>query len=197
MMTPLETFLGEWRTFLPSDCRAGAFVFAFGRGDNGINACGQAARVVAGFEPRLDFVFGDLLASGVGQRAFKAVTDFDEHLAVLNEDEKNSAIVFIFLSDAPGSENAVCVIRDVRVGFHFRIDRHDDLVTGRFFEIFKFRVELICDRRRRDAGVIVEIAGWRLGNNLGTPCQQRPKAAANRAPGVSRESRLCRERDYC
>lgn len=148
------------------DCAAVPFVFVLGCGENGVNPGGQSPRVITRLETRFDFVFRDLFAQGVWQRAFQAVAGLNGHLPILDKDEKNDAIVFEFLSDPPDTGNADGVIINGRVGLHLRINRNDHLIAGCFLEVFQLCVELISNRRRNNMRVIVEVARRCGGNDL-------------------------------
>ena len=83
---------------------------------------------------------------------------------LLHEGEQHRAVGPALLADAPGLRHAHSVILDRGIRLHARIDRHDDLVRRVAFKLLQAPVELIGNRRRHDAGGIVEIAG-RSGRN--------------------------------
>src|SRR5450830_317187 len=81
--------------------RSLAVVLAPGRGNHRVDRGFEPARVIAGAELRREHVFKDVLARGIGQRAFEPVANFDSGLAVLDEDEEQGAVVELLLAHAP------------------------------------------------------------------------------------------------
>src|SRR5204862_310800 len=57
--------------------------------------------VLAALEVRLHDFARDPFRHRIGEHAFETVADFDAHLAIVYEDEKEHAVVAAFLSDAP------------------------------------------------------------------------------------------------
>src|SRR5205814_8261110 len=96
-----------------------------------VDTGGEAAFIIPIAEMGLDMVLGDVECRNVRQRTFEAVADLNKHLAVLNKDKQHDAVSFIFLADAPGLSDTLCVIIDRRIALHFRKYRNHDLV-GRF-----------------------------------------------------------------
>ena len=108
----------------------------------------------------------DVECRRVRQRAFQAVADLDEHLAVLDEHKKNHTITPLLLADAPRLCHALCVIGDIRVALHFRKNRDHDLVGSITLELSKLFVEPRCGFFRNNAGVIVEVRARRCRNHF-------------------------------
>ena len=67
----------------------------------------EAAPVIPALKMRLDDALGDVERGDIGQHAFQPVADLDEHLAVLDENEKDGAVIRS-LSDRPPTD---CVTR--------------------------------------------------------------------------------------
>src|SRR6266403_1583026 len=103
----------------------------------------------------------DVECRRVRQRAFQAVADLDNHLAVLDEHKKNHTITPLLLADAPRLCHALCVIGDIRVALHFRKNRDHDLVGSLSLELSKLFVEPRCGFLGNNAGVIVEVRARR------------------------------------
>src|SRR5436309_2168272 len=98
----------------------GSFIFATDRFADQIDACRQPSLIIASPKQWLDMTLSDVECRRVRQRAFHAVADLDNHLAVLDERKKNHTITPLLLADAPRLCHALCVIGDIRVALHFR-----------------------------------------------------------------------------
>ena len=146
---------------------AGAFVFAFYGGEDCVDAIAEALVVVALFEVRGDLSVDDVFGGGVGDHAFEAVADLEEHFAVVGEDEEDGAVVLAFHADVPGLGDADCVIGDVGVGLHFGVDDDADLVGGVAFDLFELAVEVVGGLGGGDVGLVVELGCGGRGDGFG------------------------------
>lgn len=97
-----------------------AGVFALGGSDHAGDGVGEAGGVVAGAEVGFQFL-DEAEAFGVGESGVEAVADFDAHFSVLDEDEEDGAVVFVFEVGAPGLEDSVGVVFDAGVGSFFGV----------------------------------------------------------------------------
>lgn len=111
--------------------------------------------------------FDDAEAFGVGEAGFEAVADFDAHFAVLDEDEEDGAVVFVFEAGAPGLEEAVGVVFDAGVGLHLGVDGDQELVGGVALELGERFVELGGDGGGDDVGCVVEEGFGGRGDDFG------------------------------
>ena len=59
------------------------------------------ALIVAAFEAGQDVVLNYGAADGVGECSFEAVADLDANFVLLGRDDKQHAVVYAFLPDAP------------------------------------------------------------------------------------------------
>src|SRR5437763_3088930 len=118
----------------------------------------------------------DVECRRVRQRAFQAVADLNNHLAVLDEHKKNHPITPLLLADAPRLCHTPCVIGDIRVALHFRKNRDHDLVGSITLELSKLFVEPRCGFFRNNVGVVVEIT---VGLRRDDFCGQRVRDENN------------------
>lgn len=139
------------------DGASGALVFASCGGHESGDAGGEAVVEIAGFESGRDLFLDDAIGDGIGDDAFETVSDFNAHFAILDEDEEDEAVVFIFLADAPGAEGLDGEIFEGGVGGEFGKDSHDDLAGGGFFEFLELGVESRGGVGPDEVGIIVEI----------------------------------------
>jgi len=145
----------------------GSFVFMPGRGKDGVDPGGQTSGIIPRFETRLDFILGDLFAKRIGQDAFQAVADLHKHLAILNENKQNDAVIPGLLPNPPGTRHADGVIIDGRIGLHLRINRNTNLVAGCALEVFQQAVELVRRGGVHDVRVIIKVMVRRRRNDFG------------------------------
>ncbi len=75
----------------------------------------------------------------------------------------------------PGFLDSKCVVGNVRIRLHFRIDGNDDLIGCVSLKLIELLVELIRVGLRNDVGVIVKIPVWNRRNDLRCPggCLQK------------------------
>src|SRR5262245_55610008 len=130
----------------------------------------------------------DVESCRVGQCAFQAVADLDEHLAVLDKRKKNHTVAPLLLADAPRLCHALCVISDIRVALHFRENRDYHLVGSFPLELSKLLVKAVSSFFRSHAGVVVEVRarGWRnyfRGKGLQCKDKAKPHHKAAQASG--------------
>src|SRR5437773_9471407 len=87
---------------------------------------------------------------------------------LLNEYEQDRSVIFGFLPDFPGLENAVAIVLDRGVRLHFRIDRYDNLAGGSPLKILQSFIQLAGSGGRNNAGVIIKIMCRRRRNDFRT-----------------------------
>src|SRR5689334_12831866 len=146
---------------------AGSLVFASRCLEDRINSFGQPALIIVVSKVRLDPMLGNVECREVGQRAFQAVTDLNEHLSVLDEHEQHDAVALIFLPHAPGLRDALRVRGDVVVALHFWKHRDHNLVRSFAFELGELIVKTAGRVFRNYARVIVEVSRRFLRNDFG------------------------------
>jgi hypothetical protein len=117
--------------------RARAFVFALDGGQNRLHARRHPAIEITVMEPRRNLFINNLFPSRIGQDAFQPITHFQKHGAVLDENEKHSAIVFILLPHFPCARHADGVILNGRIRLHLRVNDNEDLVGTLPLKIFQ------------------------------------------------------------
>ena len=100
--------------------RSVSLVFTLGRREDCLHPRRQAAVEIAGLETRRDLLVNDAFAKRIGQDAFQSVADFNEHLVVLDENEKHRPVVFALLPHLPRPRHAHGVILNGRVRLHLR-----------------------------------------------------------------------------
>ena len=96
------------------------------RGDDVVDAAGDAAVEIAGPESRRDRVGDDDAGDGVGQRALEAVADLDAHPPLVRGDQEEDAVVLLRFAQLPGAEERVGVGLDL-LPAERRHGRHDEL----------------------------------------------------------------------
>jgi hypothetical protein len=122
---------------------------------------GRDARgVIASPETRHDLLINDSLADGIRKFSFQSVTDFDSHLPVLNENEKNRAIVLRSLADLPELKRANRKIFQGGVGRELLKHRYENLDGVGLLELFELLIETLAYALRNNLSVIVEISCW-------------------------------------
>lgn len=92
--------------------RAIAFVLPSRRGNHRMNAVHHAAGEIAVAKSRTDFFIDDPLADRIRQSAFQAVSDLNEHLVRLDENEQDCTVIQPLAADFPLIGDANCVIVD-------------------------------------------------------------------------------------
>ena len=132
-----------------------------------VDSLRKPAFIILGAELRFDMSLGDIERGRIRDRAFQAIADLDEHLAIVDENKEHRAVATIFLSDAPRLRNALRVVRDIGVGLHFAENRHDDLVRSVALELRELLVETRRGAFRNNAGVIVEVTIRLRRNDFG------------------------------
>ena len=132
-------------------------IFTFCGCNNGLNAGGQSAIVVTRLETGSDLFINNAFAECVRQNTLQSITGLEEHPVVLNKNEKYGTIIFIFLTDLPGTKYAHGVIIHRRIRLHLREYGDDDLFRSLALEVFERLVQLRSRRRGNNIGVIVEI----------------------------------------
>src|SRR5579883_1998065 len=159
---------------------AGTAVLALGSGHHRLNSRAQAPGVVAGLESRLDLFLDDSLGCCVGKCSLQAIPDLYEHLAVLDEHEKNRAVILRFLPDPPRLGYPHCVIIDGRIRIHLRVNNHQDLIGGFTFELLQAPIQALRGLRPNNSGIIVEVT---LRNRRYLLCRSSPIAQHERGNG--------------
>ena len=130
------------------------------RGDDVVDAAGDAAVEIPGLESRRDRVRNNDAGDGVGQRPFEAVADLDAHPPLLRRDQKESAVVLLRLAQFPGPEEPVCVGLDL-LAAERRHGRHDELNAGLLLEIGQLAFEVGDRDRRKDFRLVDNPSGQR------------------------------------
>ena len=117
--------------------RAGAFIFAFRGGHNGLHARSQTSIEIVVVKTRRNLFINDTLAQRIGQHAFQSVTHLHKHLMILNKNKKDHAVVLVLLAHFPGARDANSVIFDGRIRLHRRENRDENLVGSLPLKIFQ------------------------------------------------------------
>ena len=133
------------------------FVFPFCRGNDRIDPCKDPGLIIAFFKLRGHDLADDLPRERVRQNAFKTVTDFNPHFAVVLENEEDDTVVLFLLPGLPGFCEAHGKILE---GLAFkRRERHDDkLITCCLFKGLQNAFELNSSGRRQHRRVIRHVA---------------------------------------
>lgn len=79
---------------------------------DGVDARRQSALKITRLEAGFDFLFDDGFGERIGNGPFKAISDLEEYLAVLDEDEQHRSVVGAFSANSPGLGNSESVILD-------------------------------------------------------------------------------------
>jgi len=142
-----------------------ACVFPLAGGDHAGDGVGEARGVVARTEVGFEF-FNDAKAFGIGETGLETIADFNALFAILNENEENGAVVFVFESDAPGLVKTVGIVLDAGVGLHLGVDGHEELVRRVALKLGELFVERARDGFGDDFGKVVEEAFGDWGEDL-------------------------------
>ena len=130
------------------------------RGDDVVDAAGDAAVEISGLESRRDRVGNDDAGDRVGQRALEAVADLDAHPPLLRRDQKESAVVLFRLAKFPGAEQPIGVRLDL-LAVERGHGRHDELDAGLLLEIGELALEIGLRDRREDVRLVNDPSGQR------------------------------------
>ncbi len=166
-----------------------------------VDAGADAVVVIAALERGRDVLLDDAVGRRVGQRAFEAVADLDAHLAVVQRDQQQHAVIDLAAAELPLVDDADRILLD-DLGLRRRHDQDHDLAALRLLE----RRELGFERgrlvRRQRAGEVGD-PRRELGNGdeallrerRRRDCRQQPQhsgekpQASPRQTGYERESR--------
>src|SRR3954452_872539 len=140
------------RTLLPFRGVAGEHA------DDVVDTTCDAAREIAGAEPRGDPVLDDEPGNSVGKRALEAIAHLDAHLALVRRHDQQHAVVLALLTDLPAAAKLVAEVLDRRALQRFE-RHHHELVTGLGFELGELLGERRACSRIQNAGIVDHAAG--------------------------------------
>jgi hypothetical protein len=130
------------------------------RGDDVVDAAGDAAVEVASLEPRRDRVGNDDAGDRVGQRTLKAVADLDAHPPLFRRDQKERAVVVFRIAQFPGAKQPIGVRLDL-LAIERGHGRHDELDSGFLFEIGELALKIGDRDRRKNIRLVHHPSGQR------------------------------------
>jgi hypothetical protein len=133
----------------------------------------QARRVVAVAELRPHHLANRLAGEAVGDELLEVVADLDAHLAFLERDHDQCAVVLALVPDPAAAvlEHPQRELVDVRVRLHRRYGGDDDHVAARLLQRANAPVELSFVRRVDGVAEVVDGRRERRGRRLLEPHQ--------------------------
>ena len=135
------------------------------RGDDVVDAAGDAAVEVAGLESRRNRIGNDDAGDRVGQRALETVADLDAHPTLLRRDQEENAVVLGRFAQFPGAEELVGVGLDLLAAERGH-GRDDELNAGLLLKIGELALEVGARDGREDlapASTTRPVSGGKLG----------------------------------
>src|SRR5262245_20285577 len=78
--------------------------------DDVVDPATDAPREIVGPETRDNGIFDDELRYGVGECAFKAITDLDTHLALVRRHNQQSPSILVLLTDLPVTPELIAIV---------------------------------------------------------------------------------------
>ncbi len=153
---------------------------ALDHAQDAIDAGVDAAVIIAALEGRGDVLLDDAIGRRVGQRALEPVADLDAHLAIIERDDQQDAVVHLLAAELPLLDDADRILVDL-LGLRRRHDQHGHLAALRLLERCQLRLE------RRDL-VGRERAGG-VGDARGERRDRRERLCATRSRDEQRHRR--------
>ena len=121
--------------------------------DDVVDAAGDAAVEIAGFEARRDGVDDDDFRRRVSQRSFEPIADFDADLVLLRRHQEEHAIVLLLLAELPSAEKLIRVRFDLQA-FERGDGGDDKLDAGLVLQVLELGRQRASRIRRKDIGLV-------------------------------------------